>query len=326
MANVNCLRCRFRHEDNGNCTAVGGFCTAVPAAHCPLLREYLDTGMTPEEVLPKDKADEIALKLMRLADLESLCSYTRLRELAEADKNGRVVVLPRWKNEEERLERQRLMRIMADGAIDRLMKNPLKEANGPDIAELRVVNTDRLLELAKADEDGRLFLLPMEPGRSMLCQEYFERPWVMKNVTLCVQYKSSAGIIFYMGYDGAEEPRAVVGEPDRYAGRGLGDLRLNENGERGSEQMFRYKKSVPVSYERQGYIYFASRLYRELTEEQQRKLLNLCLQCGGEHYQALFEFVTTDTGATAVCMKHFLSRSTLERAVRRYYESFPQNL
>lgn len=201
MADVNCLRCRFRHEDNGNCTAVGGFCTAVPAAHCPLLREYLDTGMTPEEVLPKDKADEIALKLMRLADLESLCSYTRLRELAEADKNGRVVVLPRWKNEEERLERQRLMRIMADGAIDRLMKNPLKEENGPDIAELRVVNTDRLLELAKADEDGRIFLLPMEPGRSMLCQEYFDRPWVMKNVTLCVQYKSSAGIIFYMGYD-----------------------------------------------------------------------------------------------------------------------------
>jgi len=94
MANVNCLRCRFRHEDNGNCTAVGGFCTAVPAAHCPLLREYLDTGMTPEEVLPKDKADEIALKLMRLADLESLCSYTRLRELGEADKDGRLVVLP----------------------------------------------------------------------------------------------------------------------------------------------------------------------------------------------------------------------------------------
>ena len=110
--------------------------------------------------------------------------------------------------------------------------------------------------------------------------------------------------------------------PDAYSR----DLRINENSERGSEQMFRYKKSVPVSYERQGYIYFASRLYRELTEEQQRKLLNLCLQCGGEHYQALFEFVTTDAGATAVCMKHFLSRSTLERAVRRYYESFPQNL
>lgn len=94
MEKVNCLRCRFRHEDNGNCTAVGGFCTAVPAAHCPLLREYLDTGLKPEEVLPKDKADEIALKLMRLADLESLCSYGRLRELAEADRDGRLEVLP----------------------------------------------------------------------------------------------------------------------------------------------------------------------------------------------------------------------------------------
>lgn len=127
--------------------------------------------------------------------------YTRLAMYEDAKEAGRLVVIPRWKDEEERLERRRLMRIMADGAIDRLMENPLKEENGPDIAELRVVNTDRLLELAKADEDGRLFLLPTEPGRPMLCQEYFERPWVMKNVTLCVQYQSSTGIIFYMGYD-----------------------------------------------------------------------------------------------------------------------------
>ena len=58
------------------------------------LKAYEDTGLTPEEVLPKDMADEIALKLMRLADLESICSYARLRELAEADREGRVVVLP----------------------------------------------------------------------------------------------------------------------------------------------------------------------------------------------------------------------------------------
>jgi hypothetical protein len=57
------------------------------------LAAYEDTGLEPEEVLPKDKSDEIALKLMRLADLESLCSYTRLRELADAEKDGRVVVL-----------------------------------------------------------------------------------------------------------------------------------------------------------------------------------------------------------------------------------------
>lgn len=61
---------------------------------CKRLAAYEDTGLEPEEVLPKDKADEIALKLMRLADLESLCNYDRLRELTEADKDGRVVVLP----------------------------------------------------------------------------------------------------------------------------------------------------------------------------------------------------------------------------------------
>ncbi|WP_418932304.1 hypothetical protein [Hominenteromicrobium sp.] len=89
MANVNCLRCRFRHEDNGNCTAVGGFCTAVTAAHCPLLRQYLDTGMTPEafqsfvvffqDLIGNQKASE---------------ALDRFRQLVKADKDGRLVVLP----------------------------------------------------------------------------------------------------------------------------------------------------------------------------------------------------------------------------------------
>ena len=90
MEDVNCLRCKYRHTDNGNCTAVGGFCTAVPAAHCPLLREYLDTELTPQEVL--------SMKFEWCAMMDALNSigggYTRLRELAEADKDGRVVVLP----------------------------------------------------------------------------------------------------------------------------------------------------------------------------------------------------------------------------------------
>ena len=88
MGNVNCLRCRFRHEDNGNCTAVGGFCTAVQAAHCPLLREYLDTELTPEEIDMDHEAAETLRQLCRGYDLG------RLEELAEADKDGRLEVLP----------------------------------------------------------------------------------------------------------------------------------------------------------------------------------------------------------------------------------------
>lgn len=89
MENVNCLRCHFRHEDNGNCTAVGGFCTAVPAAHCPLLREYLDTELTPEEVseLVKDWSDFCTI-------VGECGGLDRVRALAEANRDGRLVVLP----------------------------------------------------------------------------------------------------------------------------------------------------------------------------------------------------------------------------------------
>ena len=61
------------------------------------------------------------------------------------------------------------------------------------------VEPGRLPDLDEADREGRLFLLPLEPGRSMFC--HFERPWVMKNMAPCVQYQSSFGIVFYMGYD-----------------------------------------------------------------------------------------------------------------------------
>ena len=71
-----------------------GYPRNIPEERFLRLAAYEDTRLEPEEVLPKDKADEIALKLMQLADLENFCSYTRLRELAEADKDGRLVVLP----------------------------------------------------------------------------------------------------------------------------------------------------------------------------------------------------------------------------------------
>lgn len=89
MKKINCLRCNFRHTDNGNCTAVGGFCTAVPAAHCPLLRDFLDTGLTPDEI--RNMSGEWCAAM---SVLNGMGSYDRLRELAKADKDGRVIILP----------------------------------------------------------------------------------------------------------------------------------------------------------------------------------------------------------------------------------------
>lgn len=76
--------------DNGNCTAVGGFCTAVPAAHCLLLTKYLDARLTPGEV--RSLWGEWRAMMSVLNSIGG--GYDRLRELAEADKDGRVVALP----------------------------------------------------------------------------------------------------------------------------------------------------------------------------------------------------------------------------------------
>lgn len=56
----NCVKCHYRHKDNGNCTAVGGFCTAVPAAYCPLITELLSRAEAAEaraEAAEKKSAD-----------------------------------------------------------------------------------------------------------------------------------------------------------------------------------------------------------------------------------------------------------------------------
>lgn len=87
MEAVNCLRCEYKDADNGNCTAVGGFCTAVPAAHCPLLRQYLGTGMTPEQAAN-------AKTIIESAFADDTSKAERIRKLLAADGEGRVVVLP----------------------------------------------------------------------------------------------------------------------------------------------------------------------------------------------------------------------------------------
>lgn len=103
MGNINCLQCEFRHPDNGNCMGVGGFCTAVPAVYCPLLRQYLGTRMTPEQVAN-------AKTIIESAFAEDTSKAERIRKLLAADKEGRCIILPckvgeRWADEDGRAVR-----------------------------------------------------------------------------------------------------------------------------------------------------------------------------------------------------------------------------
>lgn len=90
--------------------------------------------------------------------------------------------------------------------------------------------------------------------------------------------------------------------------------------------MFRPKTSLPISYEQQGYIYFTSKKYKTLPRDKRRRIDELCLEAGGEHHKALFEYVTTDASVTKICLEHPIAPDTLHRVVRRYYMIFPKVL
>lgn len=60
---------------------------------------------------------------------------------------------------------------------------------------------DRLRELAEADKDGRLVVLPFTSGRTLLYKENIDSPQLMKDVELAIRYCSSCGIVFHMAYN-----------------------------------------------------------------------------------------------------------------------------
>ncbi len=59
----------------------------------------------------------------------------------------------------------------------------------------------RLRELAEADKDGRVAMLPCKVGGSMLNMSDIERPEIMKDLHFAVAYESVRGIIFHLPYD-----------------------------------------------------------------------------------------------------------------------------
>ena len=90
--------------------------------------------------------------------------------------------------------------------------------------------------------------------------------------------------------------------------------------------MFRYKQGVPLSYNRQGYVYFQSLLYKELPSKDRQKIDKLCQEAAGSYWRAVLEFVTTSANATYIEREYNISRATLYRYVQKYYMIFPRKL
>lgn len=63
----NCLQCESMHK-NGNCMEVGGFCTSVPAAHCPLIPKLLKKIREAESRAEKaERERDYAIKQLKIA-------------------------------------------------------------------------------------------------------------------------------------------------------------------------------------------------------------------------------------------------------------------
>ena len=89
---------------------------------------------------------------------------------------------------------------------------------------------------------------------------------------------------------------------------------------------FRYRKSLRMSYARQGYIYFNSHAYPTLTKHQQEAIQTACRKAGGDMWQAILERMTTHNSAASICMKHNISEDTLDRLFKEYCKAFPKRL
>ena len=69
-----------------------------------------------------------------------------------------------------------------------------------EITEFDGLPIDRLRELAEADKDGRVVVLPCKPDGSMLNASDPERPEIMKRVHFAVAYVCG-GIVFHQPYN-----------------------------------------------------------------------------------------------------------------------------
>ena len=87
--------------------------------------------------------------------------------------------------------------------------------------------------------------------------------------------------------------------------------------------MFKKKKSIKLTYIKQGLIYFTCMDYKEQSQETQEKILNLCILVAGEDYKALFELLTNRyKDLESIAREHYISHIKLSEYRKEFYEKF----
>ena len=87
--------------------------------------------------------------------------------------------------------------------------------------------------------------------------------------------------------------------------------------------MFRKRRGIHIPYNKQGLIYFTCVNVKDVPQEVQQKILNLCIEVAGEDYKALYEVVTNDKKSVlSISLEYFINEKRLYRLRKEFYEKW----
>ena len=86
--------------------------------------------------------------------------------------------------------------------------------------------------------------------------------------------------------------------------------------------MFKKKKSIHLSYVRQGLIYFTCATYHIQPQRVKTAIENLCVEVAGEDYKALFCLLTSGRTTEDVADKSYINDKLLSKWRADFYHEW----
>ena len=86
--------------------------------------------------------------------------------------------------------------------------------------------------------------------------------------------------------------------------------------------MFKKRRGIRLSYNRQGLIYFVCINYYDMPKGIQAHIRALCEEVGKEYFDALFDVITSEKKMYQIAMEYFVSESLLYELRKKFYEKF----
>ena len=90
----------------------------------------------------------------------------------------------------------------------------------------------------------------------------------------------------------------------------------------GSTVTFKKKRSIDLSYNKQGLIYFTCLNYNEQLPVIREKINRLCDEVGGVYSKALFELMTRSKSVLQISMEYYISETKLYVLRKEFYEKW----